>query len=458
MAKKKDEISMKDSLAEFKELKNIDKDTMITVLRDSFLNVLAKIYGTSENCNVIVNLDFGDFEISRTRIVVADDEVFDEVREIALSEARILDEEAEIGEEIAEAVDFNAFGRRAVINLRQALASKILDLQKENFYHKFEKRVGELVSVEVHQVWKRETLFMDSEGNELLMPKSEQIPSDFFRKGEMVRAVIERVENENNNPKVILSRVSGKFLLRLLEREVPEIANGLITVQAIARIPGERAKIAVESYDERIDPVGACVGINGARIRPIVRELKGENIDITTYTTNTLLFITRALSPAKVAAIALSEEDEEEKRAEVYLRPDQVPLAIGKNAYNLKLASLLTGYKIEVFRDNESEEEDIYLDEFSDEIDEWIIDILKTSGYTTARSVLKKSQDEILRATDLEEDTVAHVFEVLSSEFTPEELEAMRPKEHEDAQTSTEEPEQTLSEMPETTDAPEQEA
>lgn len=421
MAKKKETTSMIDSLAEFKDLKNISRETMMDVLESAFLNVLSKIYGTDKNFTVIINPERGEFEIWRKRLVVNDGEVVNESDEIALSDARLLDEDCELGEEVSEAVNFNAFGRRAVINLRQALASKILELKKDNFFARFKDRVGELISAEVYQVWKREALLLDEEGNELILPKSEQIPGDFFRKGETVRAVIERVENENNNPKVILSRVSGEFLKRLLELNVPEIADGLITLRAVARIPGERAKIAVESYDERIDPVGACVGMNGSRIRGIVRELRGENIDVTTYTTNTLLFIQRALSPAKVSAISLDTESEH-PQAEVYLRPEEVPLAIGKNASNLKLASLLTGYKIEVFRDNDNTEEDIYLDEFADEIDQWIIDILKNIGCTTAKSVLKKNRTELLELTDLEETTLDQVLDILRSEFSEEEL------------------------------------
>ena len=393
---------------------------MIQVLEDSFRNVLSKMFGSDDTFSVIINLEKkGDFEIWRTRQVVADEEVTDTVRQVALSEAQSIDPDVALGEDFVDAVDFSAFGRRAVINLRQALASKILELQKDNFYHNFIGRVGELVSAEVYQVWKREALLIDDEGNEMLMPKSEQIPGDFFRKGETIRAVIARVENENSNPKVILSRVSPEFLKRLLELNVPEIADGLITIRAAARVPGERAKIAVESYDDRIDPVGACVGVNGSRIRSIVRELKGENIDVTTYTTNTLLFIQRALSPAKAVAITL---DEETKQAEVYMRPDQVPLAIGKNAANLKLASLLTGYRIEVFRDGDAEE-DIYLDEFDDEIEGWIITQLKDRGYTTAKSILRTSREELLRVTDLEEDTLDNVLAVLEAEFADEEEE-----------------------------------
>lgn len=420
MAKKKESTSLIEALSEFKELKNIDKNTMIQVLEDSFRNVLSKMFGSDDTFSVIINLEKkGDFEIWRTRRVVADEEVTDIVRQVALSEAQSVDPDVALGEDFVDAVDFSAFGRRAVINLRQALASKILELQKDNFYHNFIGRVGELVSAEVYQVWKREALLIDDEGNEMLMPKSEQIPGDFFRKGETIRAVIARVENENSNPKVILSRVSPEFLKRLLELNVPEIADGLITIRAAARVPGERAKIAVESYDDRIDPVGACVGVNGSRIRSIVRELKGENIDVTTYTTNTLLFIQRALSPAKAVAITL---DEETKQAEVYMRPDQVPLAIGKNAANLKLASLLTGYRIEVFRDGDAEE-DIYLDEFDDEIEGWIITQLKDRGYTTAKSILRTSREELLRVTDLEEDTLDNVLAVLEAEFADEEEE-----------------------------------
>ncbi len=420
MAKKKQTTSLIESFAEFKDLKNISKETMISVLESAFLNVLSKIYGTDKNFNVIINLDRGDFEIWRKRVVVNNGEVVNDNDEIAYKDAQLIDPYCELGDEVRESVDFNAFGRRAVINLRQALASRILELQKDNFFARFKDRVGELITAEVYQVWKREALLLDEDGNELILPKSEQIPGDFFRKGEMVRAVIERVENDNNNPKVILSRISGEFLKRLLELNVPEINDGLITLKAVARIPGERAKIAVESYDERIDPVGACVGMNGSRIRGIVRELRGENIDVTTYTTNTLLYIQRALSPAKVSAISLDVESEH-PQAEVYLRPEEVPLAIGKNASNLKLASLLTGYRIEVFRDSDNEEEDIYLDEFADEIDEWIINLLKNIGCTTAKAVLKKSREELMEATDLEEATIDQVLSILRSEFVDDE-------------------------------------
>lgn len=420
MAKKKQTTSLVDSLAEFKDLKGISKDTLKTVLEAALLNVLSKIYGSDKNLTVLVNIERGELEIWRERTVVNNGEVIDENDEIALRDALVIDQYSEVGEKLREFVDFSTFGRRAVINLRQALASKILELQKDNFFARFKDREGELITAEVYQVWKREALLIDEDGNELILPKNEQIPGDFFKKGESVRAVIERVENENNNPKVILSRISGEFLKRLLELNVPEINDGLIQLKAVARIPGERAKIAVESYDDRIDPVGACVGVNGSRIRGIVRELRGENIDVTTYTENTLLFIQRALSPAKVSAISLDNEGEQQL-AEVYLRPEEVPLAIGKNASNLKLASILTGYKIEVFRDTDDTEEDIYLDEFSDEIDAWVIDLLKNIGCTTAKSVLKKSREELLEATDLEEATLDHVIEILRSEFSEEE-------------------------------------
>lgn len=418
MAKKQETISMIESLAEFKELKNIDKETMINVLEDSFRNVLAKIFGSDDNFDVIINPEKGDFEIWRTRQVVEDGAVEDESREVSLSDAHEIDPEAEVGEEVTDSVNFASFGRRAILNLRQALSSKIMELQKENLFNTFTERIGQLISAEVYQVWKREALLIDDDGNELLMPKSEQIPSDFFRKGETVHAVVERVENANNNPKIIVSRTSGEFLKRLFELNVPEIADGLITIRCVARIPGERAKMAVESYDDRIDPVGACVGMNGSRIRGIVRELRGENIDVTQYTTNTALFIQRALSPARISSIRLLEA---EYKAEVFLRPEEVPLAIGKNASNIKLASGLTGYQIEVFRDiDDMDEEDIYLDEFNDEIDQWIIDLFKNIGCNTAKSVLSKNREDLIKETDLEDSTIDYVLGVLSAEFADE--------------------------------------
>ena len=387
------------------------------MIEDSFRSVLQKTYGSDENFDVIVNPDKGDFEIYRNRIVVADGEVKNENAEICLSEAQLIDEDFEIGEEVSEKIEFAKFGRRAILTLRQTMASKILDLEHDNLYNKYVDKVGTIVSGEVYQVWKREMLLLDDEGNELLLPKSEQIPGDFFRKGETARAVVLRVDNLNNNPKIILSRTSPDFLRRLLEQEVPEINDGLITVQKIARIPGERAKIAVESYNERIDPVGACVGVKGSRIHGIVRELHNENIDVINYTSNIRLFIQRSLSPANISSITL---DEEKKKAEVYLQPDQVSLAIGKNGDNIKLASMLTGYTIDVFRElngEEPDEEDIYLDEFKDEIEPWIIEAIKGLGLDTAKSVLSAPRAMLVEKADLEEDTVDEVLSILKAEF-----------------------------------------
>ena len=423
MARKKEATSLKVLLTEFKELKNIDEETMLHVLEDSFRSILAKMFGSDDNFDVIINADSGDFEIWRTREVVADDAVERENEQVAYTEAREIDPEAEIGDDVTDSVDFLSFGRRAIVNLRQTLSSKILDLQKEHFYQTFIERVGEMITAEVYQVWKRETLLVDEDGNELIMPKSEQIPDEYFRKGDSVHAVIARVDNENNNPRVTLSRTSPEFLKRLFEINVPEIADGLITIKRVARIPGVRAKIAVESYDDRIDPVGSCVGMNGSRIRGIVRELHGENIDVLTYTSNDSLFIQRALSPAKVSSIKLYPET---AKAEVYLQPEDVPLAIGKNASNIKLASVLTGFEIEVFRDAaDTTEEDIYLSEFSDEIEDWVIKMLLDIGLNTARAVLTTSRTELLQKTDLEIETIDHVLRILSSEFDLEELEEM---------------------------------
>ena len=386
MAKKEETISMIDTLAEFKELKNIDKDTMISVLEDSFRNVIAKMFGTDENYDVIINPEKGDFEIWRNRTVVADDELEDENLQLTLTEARKIDADCEVGEEVTDEVHFADFGRRAILNLRQTLASKILELQKDSLFAKYKDKIGNIIAADVYQVWKKEILLLDDEGNELLLPKTEQIPTDFYRKGETVRAIVQRVDNYNNNPKIILSRTDKLFLQRLFELEVPEINDGLITIKAIARIPGERAKVAVESYDDRIDPVGACVGMKGSRIHGIVRELRNENIDVINYTSNISLFIQRALSPAKISSIRVNEE---EHKAEVYLRPEEVSLAIGKGGLNIKLACMLTEYAIDVFRDVEgADEEDIYLDEFSDEIDSWVIEALKNIGCYTAKSVL----------------------------------------------------------------------
>ncbi len=419
MAAKKNEEqtqSMIDTFKEFKETKSIDRTTLVSVLEESFRNVLAKIFGSDENFDVIVNPDKGDFEIYRNRMVVADGEVKDENKEISLTDARKIEPDYEVGEEVSEVVDFAKFGRRAILNLRQTLASKILELEHDSLYNKYKDRVGEVIAAEVYQVWKREVLVVDDENNELILPKAEQIPGDQYHKGETVRAVIARVDNENNNPKIILSRTSPMFLERLLEAEVPEIADGLIAIKRVARMPGERAKVAVESYDDRIDPVGACVGVRGSRVHGIVRELCNENIDVINYTANTKLFIQRALSPAKVSSISV---DEENKKAEVYLQPDQVSLAIGRGGLNIKLASMLTGYTIDVFRqlDEQSADEDIYLDEFADEIDQWVIDAIKGIGLDTAKQVLNAPREMLIEKADLEEETVDNVLRVLRAEF-----------------------------------------
>ncbi len=418
MAKKKEEqINLIDTFKDFKETKNIDKTTLVSVLEDSFRSVLQRTFGSDDNFDVIVNPDKGDFEIYRNRTVVEDGEVDNENAEIALSEARKIDESYEVGEEVSEKVNFADFGRRAILTLRQTMASKILDLEHDNLYNKYLDKVGTIISAEVYQVWKRETLLLDDEGNELLLPKAEQIPGDFFRKGETARAIVLRVDNQNNNPKIILSRTAPEFLQKLLENEVPEINDGLITIRRIARIPGERAKIAVESYNERIDPVGACVGVKGSRIHGIVRELHNENIDVINYTSNMKLFIQRSLSPARISSVVL---DEENNKAEVYLQPDQVSLAIGKNGHNIKLASMLTEYTIDVFREldgNEPAEEDIYLDEFKDEIEPWVIDAIKSIGLETAKSVLDAPRDMLVEKADLEENTVDDVLNILRAEF-----------------------------------------
>lgn len=420
MAKKAETISLIDTFAEFKETKNIDRATLVSVLEESFRSVIAKLFGSDDNYDVIVNPDKGDFEIYRNRTVVADGEVKDDNREISLTEARQIDEDYEVGEEVSENVDFAKFGRRAILTLRQTLASKILELEHDSLYNKYKDRVGEIVSAEVYQIWKKEMLLVDDEGNELILPKTEQITSDFYRKGEAVRAVVARVDNTNNNPKIILSRTSPVFLQRLLEAEVPEIHDGLITVRKIARMPGERAKIAVESYDDRIDPVGACVGVKGSRVHGIVRELRGENIDVINYTQNISLFITRALSPATVNSVRIHEE---ERKAEVYLNPDQVSLAIGKSGLNIKLASMLTEYTIDVFREIEGAEgegDDIYLDEFVGDIDQWIIDALKGIGMETAKDVLNAPREMLVSRADLEEETVDEVLRILGEEFEEE--------------------------------------
>ena len=440
MAKKAETISMIDTLAEFKELKNIDKDTMINVLEDSFRNVIAKMFGTDENYDVIINPEKGDFEIWRNRKVVADDELEDENLQLTLTEARTIDPDCEVGEEVTDEVHFADFGRRAILNLRQTLASKILELQKDSLYAKYKEKIGHIVAAEVYQVWKKEILLLDDDGNELLLPKSEQIPSDYYRKGETVRAIVLRVDNTNNNPKIILSRTDKLFLQRLFELEVPEISDGLITLKGIARIPGERAKVSVESYDDRIDPVGACVGMKGSRIHGIVRELRNENIDVINYTTNTSLYIQRALSPAKVSSLHINEE---ERKAEVYLRPEEVSLAIGKGGLNIKLACMLTEYTIDVYRDVDgADEEDIYLDEFSDEIDGWVIDALKNVGCYTAKSVLAMDRNALIERADLEEQTVDEVLRILSAEFA------------DDDSDSDEQPEETAPAQEEENEAP----
>ena len=414
--KKNDEnVSLREALGEFKETKNIGRATMMSVLEECFRSVIARTYGTDENYDVIVNPDKGDFEIYRNRTVVEDGNVQDPNMEISLSDARKVEADYEVGEEVTEQVHFSEFGRRAILTLRQTLASRILELEHDTLYNKYKDREGEVIAAEVYQTWKREALLLDDEENELVLPRQEQIPSDFFRKGETVRAVIHKVDNTNGNPKIYLSRTSPMFLQRMLEQEVPEINDGLITIHKIARIPGERAKIAVESYDERIDPVGACVGVKGSRVHGIVRELRGENIDVINYTSNEKLFIIRALSPAVVNSIELNEEAH---TANVYLNPDQVSLAIGKGGLNIKLASMLTGYTIDVFRETqEGETDDVSLDEFTDAIEPWIIEELKKLGMQTARDVLGASREFLIQKADLEEETVDEVLNILAAEF-----------------------------------------
>lgn len=418
MAARKEEErpNMVETFKEFKDTKSIDRTTLVSVLEESFRNVIAKKYGSDENFDVIVNPDKGDFEIYRNRVVVADGEVQDENKEISLTDAQKIEPDYEVGEDVSEPVDFAKFGRRAILNLRQTLASKVLELEHDSLYNKYKDRVGQIISGEVYQVWKREVLLIDEDNNELILPKGEQIPRDQYRKGETVRAVILRVDNENNNPKIILSRTAPTFLERLLEAEVPEIEDGLISIKGIARMPGERAKIAVESYDDRIDPVGACVGVRGSRVHGIVRELCNENIDVINWTANIKLFIQRALSPAKVSSLTI---DEENKKAEVFLQPEEVSLAIGRSGMNIKLASMLTGYTIDVFRelDEQAAEEDIYLDEFSDEIDKWVIDAIKSIGLDTARQVLNAPREMLIEKADLEEETVDNVLNILRAEF-----------------------------------------
>ena len=413
--KNEENVSLREALGEFKETKNIGRATMMSVLEECFRSVIARTYGTDENYDVIVNPDKGDFEIYRNRTVVEDGNVQDPNMEISLSDARKVEADYEVGEEVTEQVHFSEFGRRAILTLRQTLASRILELEHDTLYNKYKDREGEIIAAEVYQTWKREALLLDDEETELVLPRQEQIPSDFFRKGETVRAVIHKVDNTNGNPKIYLSRTSPMFLQRMLEQEVPEINDGLITIHKIARIPGERAKIAVESYDERIDPVGACVGVKGSRVHGIVRELRGENIDVINYTSNEKLFIIRALSPAVVNSIELNEEAH---TANVYLNPDQVSLAIGKGGLNIKLASMLTGYTIDVFRETqEGETDDVSLDEFTDAIEPWIIEELKKLGMQTARDVLGASREFLIQKADLEEETVDEVLNILAAEF-----------------------------------------
>lgn len=407
-------LNLTDTFSEFKELKSIDRATMMSVLEDVFRGMLIKMYGTDENFDIIVNIDKGDFEIWRNRTVVDDDELEDENLQISLSQAQKIDPDYEVGEEVTDEVKLASFGRRAILALRQNLTSRILDLEKNNVYMKYKDRIGEIMTGDVYQVWKKEMLILDDEGNELILPKTEQIPTDFFKKGDTIRAVVIKVEMKNNTPLIILSRTSPVFLERLFELEVPEIFDGLITIKKIVRIPGERAKVAVESYDERIDPVGACVGMKGSRIHGIVRELRNENIDVINFTNNNQLYIQRALSPAKITSIKIIED---QKRAEVYLKPNEVSLAIGKGGLNIKLASQLTGYEIDVFRDSEEDDEDVNLEEFADELEDWVIDELKAIGCDTAKSVLDLSIEELVKRTDLEEETINEVIRILKAEF-----------------------------------------
>ncbi len=417
--KSKGSVNLIEIFSEFKELKGIDRQTFINVLEESFRNVIAKMYGSDANYDVIINPDKGDLEIYRNREIVEDSEVEDPNTQIGFSEARLIDDECEVGEEITDKVDLMSFGRRMILNLRQTLASKILELQKENLYLRYSEMLGHVVSGEMYQVWKKEMLLLDEDGNELYLPKANQIPTDFYRKGDTVKGVVVQVDNKNQNPKIILSRTSPLFLQRLFEQEIPEVHDGIIAIKNIARIPGERAKVAVQSFDDHIDPVGACVGVKGARIHGIVRELRNENIDVINYTANINLYIQRALAPAKISSMEIFEE---EKKANVYLKPDEVSLAIGKGGFNIKLACMLTGYQIDVFREMDNEDiDDIYLDEFNDEIDQWVIDALKAIGLDTARAVLALSAEELAQRTDLEEETIEEVLRVLKAEFEEDE-------------------------------------
>jgi N utilization substance protein A len=407
-------LNLIETFSEFKELKNIDRATMMSVLEDVFRNLLLKKFGSNDNFDIIINTDKGDFEIWRNREVVDDGQVEDPNLQISISEAKKIDDDYEIGEEVTDEVKLIDFGRRAIVALRQNLTSRILELEKDNVFVKYKDRIGEIVTGEVYQVWKKEILVLDDEGNELLLPKPEQIPSDYYRKGDNIRAVVARVDMKNNNPVIILSRTSPLFLERLFELEVPEIYDGLITIKKIVRSAGDRAKVAVESYDDRIDPVGACVGMKGSRIHGIVRELRNENIDVINFTNNTQLYITRSLSPAKINSIKI---DEEHKKAEVFLEPEEVSKAIGKGGLNIKLAGLLTGYEIEVYRDLDEDDEDVDIQEFTDEIEQWMIDELKAIGCDTAKSVLTLSIAELVKRTDLEEETIKEIRSILKAEF-----------------------------------------
>ncbi|MFA5575194.1 MAG: transcription termination factor NusA [Brumimicrobium sp.] len=409
-----DSLNLIESFTEFKEFKDIDRQTMMRVLEDVFRSILKKKYGTDEHCDIVLNIDKGDFEIWVNKEIVPDGEVEDPNTEIALSQAVKIEPDFEVGEEVSEEIKFEDFGRRNILALRQNLMGRILELEKDKLYRLYKDRIGEIITGEVYQVWKKEILILDDEGNELILPKSEQIPSDYFKKGETVRSVVAKVDMRNNSPVIILSRTAPEFLERLFELEVPEVFDGLITIKKIVRVPGERAKVAVESYDDRIDPVGACVGVKGSRIHGIVRELRNENIDVINYTNNPQLYIQRALSPAKVSSIEIFEE---EKRADVYLKPDQVSLAIGKGGYNIRLASRLTDYEIDVYREGAEEIDDVDLDEFGDEIDGWIIDELKRIGCDTAKSVLELDMNDLLSRTELEEETIREVISILESEF-----------------------------------------
>lgn len=409
-----DNLNLIDTFSEFKDLKNIDRVTMMNVLEEVFRNVLQKTYGTDKNFDIIINIDKGDFQILRNRTVVADDEITDPNLQVTLTEAKKIETDYELGEEVTDEVKLKDFGRRTILNIRQNLSSQILELEKDRIYNKYKSKIGDIVTGEVYQIWKKEILILDDEGNELILPKAEQIPSDFFRKGDPLRAIVYKVELRNNTPVIILSRTSPVFLQRLFEIEVPEILDGLITIKKIVRMPGERAKVAVESYDERIDPVGACVGMKGSRIHGIVRELRNENIDVINYSNNLQLYIQRSLNPAKITSIKINED---EKKANVYLKPDEISLAIGKGGQNIKLASQLTGYDIEVYREINTDDEDVNLDDFSDEIEGWIIDQLKSIGCDTAKEVIRISREELIKRTDMEEETVDNVLKILKSEF-----------------------------------------